>query len=114
MGVSGAVVIAFVIDTTGRVEMGSTSLLRSTHREFAETVCRNLSTVGYQPFLAGDRKLRVLVLQLYEFVAPGGARDAREIVEGEQLRSRAEEVFTKTPVAELADALEKLPHCGSR
>jgi hypothetical protein len=94
--------------------MGSTSLLQSTHHEFAETVCRNLSTVEYQPFLADHRKLRVLVLQLYEFVAPGGSAGARVIVDAEQVRSRAEEVFTKTPVVELADALERLPHCGPR
>jgi len=113
-GISGAVVVAYVIDTTGRVETGSASFLLATHPEFADAVCSSLPKVRYQPFLVANRKVRVLVVQLHEFVAPGGSSDSPEIVDALHLQARAEDEFTQTPIATLADELERLPHCAAR
>ena len=112
-GISGAVVVAYVIDTTGRVELGSTSFLNETHREFANAVCDYLPKVRFQPFLVGDRKLRILVVRLHEFIAPGGP-DSPEISEALRLQSRTEDEFMKTPVVAIVNELETLPHCAAR
>jgi len=111
--ISGAVVVAYVIDTTGRVELASTSFLKATHHEFANAVCDYLPNVRYQPFLAGERKLRVLVVQIHEFVAPGSS-DSPEIAAALRLQSRTEDEFTRTPLVTIVNELEKLPHCAAR
>jgi hypothetical protein len=111
--ISGAVAVAYVIDTTGRVELGSASFLNATHHEFANAVCDYLPKVRYQPFLVGERKLRILVVQLHEFIAPGGSHSP-EISDALRLQSRTEDEFMKTPVIRIVNELEKLPHCAAR
>jgi hypothetical protein len=101
-----------VIDTTGRVELESASFLNAANRDFANAVCDYLPRVRYEPFLAGNSKLRILVVQLHEFIAPGP--DSPEISEASQLQSRTEDEFMRTPVAAIVDELKKLPHCTPR
>jgi len=96
------------------VETGTASFLLATRREFADAVCNTLPKVRYQPFLVANRKARILVVLLHEFVAPGGSFDSPEIVDALKLQARAEDEFSQTPIATLADELERLQHCAAR
>jgi hypothetical protein len=111
-GISGAVLVAYVIDTTGRIDLKSASFLNAAHPDFANAVCDYLPRVRYEPFLAGNTKLRILVVQLHEFIAPGP--ESPEISEASLLQSRTEDEFMRTPVAAIIDELDKLPHCAPR
>jgi hypothetical protein len=64
--ITGALVAAFVIDTTGRVELETASFLRTSRPEFVKAVCDLLPKLRFQPFVVGDQKWRVLL------VATGG------------------------------------------
>jgi hypothetical protein len=111
--ISGAVVVAYVIDTTGHVELESTSFLNATHHEFANAVCDYLPKVRYQPFLLGEKKVRILVVQLHEFIAPGSP-DSPDISAAVRLQSTNEDKFTKTSIGTIVGELKQLPHCASR
>ena len=60
-GVEGQVTAQFVVDTTGRVDVGSFVLLESTHGRFTESVQRALPEMYFRPALLNGRKIRQLV-----------------------------------------------------
>jgi hypothetical protein len=60
--ITGALVAAFVIDTTGRVELETASFLRTSRPEFVKAVCDLLPKLRFQPFVVGDQKWRVLLV----------------------------------------------------
>lgn len=62
-GVDGTVLVQFVVDTTGRVVPGTTSILRTTHEQFAEAVRRWLGRTRYSPAEIGGKRVRQLVQQ---------------------------------------------------
>ena len=108
--VSGAAIAAYVIDTTGHVELGTASFLAVTRREFGTAVCDYLPKLRYAPFVGEGKKLRILIVQAHEFVAPGGP-EPQEITDALGVQSRSEEEYAKLPVVEVIDRLRKLPHC---
>ena len=67
-GVQGAVVIQFVIDTSGRVELASLRVVRSDNEQFATAVRTVLPTLRFTPARIGDRAVRLFVEQPYEFL----------------------------------------------
>ena len=62
-GVDGSVLVQFVVDTTGRVESASVSILRATHEQFGEAVRRWLGRTRYSPAEVAGKRVRQLVQQ---------------------------------------------------
>ena len=57
----------FVVDTTGRVEMSTFKVLRTTHDLFAAAVRQALPTMRFIAAEVGGRKVKQLVQQPYVF-----------------------------------------------
>jgi len=66
-GVEGEVLVQFVVDTTGRVEMESYKLIRSSHDLFDISVHRALQMMLFTPAEVQGRKVRQLVQQPFVF-----------------------------------------------
>lgn len=60
-GVEGAVTAQFVVDTTGRVEVGSFVLLESTHGRFTQSVREALPRMLFRPAELNGQKIKQLV-----------------------------------------------------
>lgn len=66
-GVEGEVVVQFVVDTTGRAELASFRVLRSTNEGFTQAVRQVLPRMRYLPAEIEGRKVRMVVSQPYVF-----------------------------------------------
>ncbi len=66
-GVEGEVLAQFVVDTTGRAEMNSYKVLKTTHELFGNAVKQALSGMRFIPAEVGGRKVRQLVQQPFSF-----------------------------------------------
>ncbi len=66
-GVEGEVLAQFVVDTTGRVEVGSLRVLRSSHALFTQAIERVIPLARFVPAEAGGRRVRQLVQQPFSF-----------------------------------------------
>jgi len=66
-GVEGEVVVAFVVDTTGRADIGSLKILKSTHELFAAAVRTALPQMRFLPAEVGGKKVKQLVQQPFAF-----------------------------------------------
>ena len=65
--VEGEVLVQFVVDTTGRVEMSQFKVLKSSHDLFTNSVKQQLSAARYYPAEIGGRKVKQLVQQPFNF-----------------------------------------------
>jgi periplasmic protein TonB len=65
--VEGEVLAQFVVDTTGRVEMGTFKVLKSSHDLFTTSIRQHLSVSRYYPAEIGGRKVKQLVQQPFNF-----------------------------------------------
>lgn len=63
----GVVVVRFVIDTAGRVETPSLSVMRATHQQFADAVRAALDRLVYSPAQVDGHSVRVRMMQRFEF-----------------------------------------------
>lgn len=68
----GAVVVVFVVDSSGRVEDGSVRVLEATHPQFADAVRRWLPRTRYVPAEIRGTRVRQLVQQRVEFTLRAG------------------------------------------
>jgi protein TonB len=66
-GISGRVDAQFVVDTSGRVERGSFTVIASDGDQFADAVRRALPAMRFHPAEAGGRRVRQLVRQVFAF-----------------------------------------------
>lgn len=66
-GVEGRVVAEFVVDTLGRVEMGSVRITSATHPLFASAVTASLSRLRFLPAESAGHRVRQLVRLPFEF-----------------------------------------------
>ena len=66
-GVEGEAVVSFVVDSTGRVDLGTFRVIRSTHELFTAAVKSALPRMRFIAAELGDRKVRQLVQQPYSF-----------------------------------------------
>jgi protein TonB len=66
-GVEGEVVVAFVVDTTGRADVPSLKILKSTHELFAMAVRTALPSMRFLPAEVGGKKVKQLVQQPFVF-----------------------------------------------
>lgn len=110
--ITGAPVIAFVIDTTGRVELKTATFLNRPRPEFAKAVCDVLPRLQFQPFLVADRKWRVLLVQMYAFTTLAVPDTARRLA-ASTLAAQSQEDFATKPIANVIEQLMMLPHCDS-
>jgi periplasmic protein TonB len=65
--VEGEVLVQFVVDTTGRVEMSQFKVLKSSHDLFTNAVKQALSGMRFYPAEIGGRKVKQLVQQPFNF-----------------------------------------------
>jgi hypothetical protein len=109
-GVTAVPVVAYVIDTTGRVELETVSFLNSSPAEFVASVCAFLPKRRFEPFIVGDMKSRVLLVELYGFTTwkhldSGGLKASQTLV------SQSQEEFSTSPMSKVVAKLDPLPHC---
>jgi TonB family protein len=67
-GVTGAVTVEFVVDTTGRVEDGSLHVVGATHPLFAAAVRDAAPGMHFRPAVRGGHLVRQQVIQSFQFV----------------------------------------------
>jgi periplasmic protein TonB len=65
--VEGEVLVQFVVDTTGRVEMSQFKVLKSSHDLFTNAVKQALTGMRFYPAEIGGRKVKQLVQQPFNF-----------------------------------------------
>jgi protein TonB len=65
--VEGEVLVQFVVDTTGRVEMNQFKVLKSSHDLFTNAVKQALTGMRFYPAEIGGRKVKQLVQQPFNF-----------------------------------------------
>jgi len=63
----GQVLIQYVVDSTGRADLGSITVMQSTHTEFAIAVTATLPHMRFRPAKIGAHRVRQLVQQLFSF-----------------------------------------------
>jgi periplasmic protein TonB len=66
-GIEGEVVVQFVVDTTGRVDLRTVDVLRSTHDAFTTAVRETLAKLRFAPAIGGERKVRALAVMPFHF-----------------------------------------------
>ena len=107
-GITGAPVVAFVIDTTGRIELETASFVRTSRPELIKAVCDLLPTFRFQPFLVGDQKWRVLLVEMFAFNTWPEPDTAAA-----NLAAHSQEDFATKPIVRVVEQLVSLPHCES-
>jgi outer membrane biosynthesis protein TonB len=112
-GIIGESVVAFVIDTTGRVELETASFLTASRPEFERAVCEFLPTARFQPFVVVDRKWRVLLVESFAFNTLA-VRDTASLHAASALSARSQEEFSTEPIGKVVAQLAPLPHCDGR
>lgn len=65
--VEGEVLVQFVVDTTGRADLSSFKVLKSSHDLFTNSVKNALSQMRFYPAEIGGRKVKQLVQQPFNF-----------------------------------------------
>ena len=65
--IDGAVLVRFAIDTTGRIDMGSVTVVSSTHELFTRAVRDALSGFRFRPAEIGGHRVRALAEMPFEF-----------------------------------------------
>ena len=112
-GITAAPVVAYVIDTTGRVELETATFLNSSPAEFMDAVCAFLPKQRFEPFIVADRKSRVLLVETYGFY--GFIRlknlDLAKLKAANALVTQSQEEFSTTPIISVVAKLDRLPHC---
>ncbi len=66
-GVEGGTFVHYVVDTTGRVDVSTIQIIRSTHPEFATSVAQALALMRFQPAVQGSQRVRQWVQQNFAF-----------------------------------------------
>jgi protein TonB len=66
-GVEGEVLVSFVVDTLGRAEPSSFTVLRATHELFAQAVRAAVARQRFDPARLGFRPVRQIVQQPFSF-----------------------------------------------
>jgi TonB family protein len=63
----GHVVIQYVVDSTGRADLASVTVMQATHADFATAVTATLPHMRFRPAKIGAHRVRQLVQQLFSF-----------------------------------------------
>ncbi|MHB1310745.1 MAG: energy transducer TonB [Gemmatimonadaceae bacterium] len=65
--VEGRVVLRFVVDSTGLIDMATARVISATHPLFAKAVLDAMPKMRYRPARIGERAVRLLVEQAFSF-----------------------------------------------
>ena len=109
---TAAPVVAFLIDTMGRVELPTASFLNDAEPEFQRSICDMLPKLRFEPLVIAGQKMRVLLVQFYGFNTLATPDDAGSIRAAALMYERQEE-FATQPVENVIPDLELLPHCDT-
>jgi hypothetical protein len=110
MGTNAAPVVAYVIDTTGRIELETVSFLNASAPEFIDAVCAFLPAKRFEPFVVADQKWRVLLVEMYGF-NHWKNRDTTMLNAATLLEKASQEEFATSPMSKVVGRLDPLPHC---
>jgi TonB family protein len=66
-GIEGFAAMRFVVDTTGRIDMGTVELLQATNAEFIQAVREAMPRMRFRPAKMGATIVRQLAEQLFKF-----------------------------------------------
>ena len=66
-GIEGYAAMRFVVDTTGRIDMGTVELLQATNPEFVQAVRQAMPRMHFRPAKMGAIAVRQLAEQLFKF-----------------------------------------------
>jgi TonB family protein len=69
-GVEGHVIVRFVVDSTGFVDMASVMTVESTSPAFERAVRSAMPRMKFRPAMVGERSVRQLAEQLFKFEIP--------------------------------------------
>ncbi|MBX3133507.1 MAG: energy transducer TonB [Gemmatimonadaceae bacterium] len=69
-GIEGYVIVRFVVDSTGRVDLATILTIESTAGAFDRAVREALPRMRFRPALVGDRPVRQLAEQMFKFEIP--------------------------------------------
>jgi protein TonB len=67
-GISGRVLVRFVVDTTGRVELSSVQVVQTTHDLFSSAVREVLPSLRFKPSEQNGQRVRSLAEMPFEFL----------------------------------------------
>lgn len=109
-GINAAPVVAYVIDTTGRIELETVSFLNSAPSDIVDAVCAFLPMKRYEPFVVADQKWRVLLVDMYGFTVWRNP-DTTMLKAATSLEKRTQEEFATSPISKAVARLDPLPHC---
>ncbi|MBL8988024.1 MAG: TonB family protein [Gemmatimonadales bacterium] len=65
--IEGSTFVHYVVDTTGKVDVSTIQIVRSTHPGFAESVREALAVMKFRPAVQGARRVRQWVQQNFAF-----------------------------------------------
>jgi hypothetical protein len=109
---TAAPVVAFVVDTTGVIELPTASFLDGSRSWFRESICEMLPQLRFEPLVVDGRKMRVLVAQFYAF-RTAAAPDSAGIQRARALMKERQMTYATQPVANVVSDLERRPHCDN-
>jgi hypothetical protein len=109
---TGAPVVAFVVDTMGRVEPRTESFLNDSDRDFRQSVCELLPKLRFLPFIVEGQKWRVLLVQFYAFNT-WQEPDSVGVARAQALARERQEYYGTQPLTAVLSELERLPHCDT-
>ncbi len=109
-GIHAAAVVAYIIDTTGRIELETVSFLNRSAPEIIDAVCAFLPTKRFEPFVVADQKWRVLLVEMYGFTTWRDP-DTTMLNAAKSLEKRSQEEFATSPISKAVARLDLLPHC---
>lgn len=107
---TAAPVLAFVVDTTGEVELPTASFLDNSRPWFRESVCEMLPQLRFEPLEVDGRKMRVLLVRFYAF-RTATAPDSAGIARASALMNERQTAYATQPVTNVIPELERRPHC---
>ena len=76
-GIEAEFITVFVLDTAGRVEMPTVTLIGTIPRAFAQEICQYLSRIQISPVLRNGQARRALAVTPFSFVLEGGSLGKR-------------------------------------
>lgn len=107
--ITGGVVVAYVIDTTGLIDVQSATFLNDPSPEFLSATCAFLPKLRFEPFVVGDQKWRLLLVDMYSF--NWLVVDTAKVNSASRMQRQKQEEFATEPIEKATASLERLPHC---
>ncbi len=77
-GVEGQVIASFVVDTTGRADVSTVKILKSTHLLFENAVVAAIPTMRFTPALVGGKSVNQLVTLPFNFQLADSVKVVRD------------------------------------